>query len=92
MGSCLCKEKKRRRRRSSSEQPDPPGQQQQECDGRPLSAISGRLILDHELPLPVRTARVNTVPCPVSIDHLVLETLSVIRTLVEKYYALLYYI
>jgi hypothetical protein len=89
MGSCLCKEKKRRRR-SSSEQQDSSHQQQQqqqqECqrDGRPLSAVSGRLIIDNELPLPVRTARTNTVPCSVTIDHLVLETLSVIRTLVEK--------
>lgn len=88
MGSCLCKEKKRRRR-SSSEQQDSQSQQQQqqqECqrDGRPLSAVSGRLIIDSELPLPVRTARTNTVPCPLTIDHLVLETLSVIRTLVEK--------
>jgi hypothetical protein len=87
MGSCLCKEKKRRRR-SSSEQQDShqQQQQQQECqrDGRPLSAVSGRLIIDSELPLPVRTVRTNTVPCSVTIDHLVLETLSVIRTLVEK--------
>ncbi|XP_065340282.1 RING finger and SPRY domain-containing protein 1-like isoform X2 [Cloeon dipterum] len=89
MGSCLCKEKKRRRRRRWSDEQQ---QQQQSvddqadpCDSRrPVSSISGRLIIDHELPLPTRTARTAAVPCPLTIDHLVLETLSVIRTLVEN--------
>ncbi|XP_059477899.1 RING finger and SPRY domain-containing protein 1-like [Neocloeon triangulifer] len=72
MGSCLCKEKKRQR--SLAERQDA---LQQEYDGRPALSVSGPS-------LSARTVQTASTSCPIVIDDLVLETLSVIRTLVEN--------
>jgi hypothetical protein len=75
MGSCLCREK----------QGCPNEAEDQECADGEVQTISGRLIIDTHLPVTalVRPSR-SSVPSSTTVDRLVLDTLSVIRTLVEK--------
>lgn len=76
MGSCLCREK----RRCPSEGGD------QDCSDNDVQTISGRLIIDTQLPVPtaIRPPGRSSIPSSTTVDRLVLDTLSVIRTLVEN--------